>query len=76
MNRNEALTFDDLPKLDSISKVRRLLDSEPIEGRLLAEQAGLTVEQCYAALVWLYDRGLALISRQARTGKINGWIAA
>lgn len=62
--------------LDAINKVKYLLDREPIEGALLAEQAGLSIEQCYEALVWLYTRGLALISRRERDGKINGWIAA
>ena len=62
--------------LDAINKVKLLLDSEPIEGRLLAEQAGLTVEECYEALVWLYSRDLALIARAARTGAIRGWVAA
>ena len=62
--------------LDAINKVKLLLDSEPIEGRLLAEQAGLTVEACYEALVWLYSRDLALIARAARTGAIKGWVAA
>ena len=62
--------------LDAINRVKFALTYEPIEGKLLAELVGLSVEECYEALVWLYERDLALISRMAKTGAINGWIRA
>ncbi len=63
--------------LDTINKAKFALhQTQPIEGRLLAELIGASIEECYSALVWLYDRQLALISRQEKTGRINGWIRA
>lgn len=62
--------------VELISKVEQALGELPIEGRELAARIGLKHEEAYQALVWLYENDLAYISRTARTGKINGWVAA
>lgn len=61
--------------LSAINKVKFALTREPIEGRLLSELVGLSIEDTYGALVFLHERDMALISRMAKTGAINGWIA-
>jgi DNA-binding IclR family transcriptional regulator len=49
---------------------------QPMRAADIAEDFGMPVERVYAALVRLYDMGLARISRAERTGIINGWEAA
>lgn len=62
--------------LKTAETVRRALRPDPDAAPEIAARAGVQVTDAYRALVWLYDRGLARISRYPRNGRVRGWEAA
>jgi len=66
------------PPAHHIQAVKQFLGFSPKKAPEIAQEAGIDDESCYRALVWLYDRQEAAISRgvgcNGRGGKIDGWI--
>lgn len=56
-----------------IDAVLLALPQEPEPAEAIAARANLGRNQTYQALVHLHDRGLAFISQEAVTRRIEGW---
>jgi DNA-binding IclR family transcriptional regulator len=58
-----------------LDSVLLALNPEPAPAERIAERANLGRNQTYQALVHLYDRGLAFMSQEPVTRRIEGWTA-
>lgn len=59
----------------TITAVMLALKPEPEPAEQIAQRAKLGRNQTYQALVHLYDRGMAFMSQESVTRRIEGWHA-
>ena len=56
-----------------VKKVLSALTENPARAELVAKRANLGREQTYQALVRLYDQGVAFMSQEPYTARMEGW---